>query len=96
VPAAIWPDTAGEVERSWTGPRRCGAERGFQEAISDDDRRLAEGLAAELCTIELSPYHLRDDPLARFSQESIEPRDPPGGGDPRRGPLAVRATVHRP
>lgn len=49
------------------------APRGFREATGEDERRMADWLAGELCPIELSADRLRDDLLARFRQERIEP-----------------------
>jgi len=52
------------------------AERGFREATGEDERRMAAWLAGELCPIELSVDRLRDDVLARFRRERIEPPAP--------------------
>lgn len=51
-------------------------DRGFREATREDERGMIEWLAAELCPVELSIDRLRDDLLARFRQERIEPRGP--------------------
>ena len=52
------------------------AERGFREATGEDERRMAAWLAGELCPIELSVDRLRDDLLARFLREGVEPPAP--------------------
>jgi len=52
------------------------AERRFREATGEDERRMVEWLARELCPVELSPDRLREDLLARFRRERIEPPGP--------------------
>ncbi len=49
------------------------AELGFREATGDDERRMAGWLAGELCPVELDERRLRDDLLARFREQRIEP-----------------------
>ena len=49
------------------------AERGFREANGDDERRMVDWLADELCPVELDHPRLREDLLARFREERIEP-----------------------
>ena len=49
------------------------AERGFREATGDDERQMADWLAGELCPVELDDKRLRDDLLARFRGQRIEP-----------------------
>ena|SRR5450755_4429434 len=50
--------------------------RGFREAAGEDERRMVEWLAAELCPVELSVERLHEDLLARFRDERIEPPGP--------------------
>jgi hypothetical protein len=45
------------------------AERGFREASGDDEQRMTEWLAGELCPVELAPDRLREDLLARLREE---------------------------
>jgi len=49
------------------------SERGFREATGDDERQMADWLAGELCPVELDDQRLRDDLLARFRGQRIEP-----------------------
>ncbi|MDQ6804867.1 MAG: DUF4158 domain-containing protein [Actinomycetota bacterium] len=49
------------------------AERGFREANGDDERWMVDWLAGELCPVELDHSRLREDLLARFREERIEP-----------------------
>lgn len=49
------------------------SERGFREATGDDERQMADWLAGELCPVELDDKRLRDDLLARFRGQRIEP-----------------------
>ena len=51
-------------------------ELGFREATGEDEQRMAQWLARELCPVELRAEQLRDDLLARFREQRIEP---PGG-----------------
>jgi hypothetical protein len=52
------------------------SERGFRQATGDDERRMADRLAGELCPVELDENRLRDDLLARFRAQRIEPPGP--------------------
>jgi len=49
------------------------AELGFREATLDDERRMTEWLAGELCAVELDETRLRADLLARLREQRIEP-----------------------
>ncbi len=49
------------------------ADRGFREADGDDERRMVDWLAGELCPVELDQGRLREDLLARFREEQTEP-----------------------
>jgi Domain of unknown function (DUF4158) len=49
------------------------ADRGFREANGDDERRMVDWLAGELCPVELDHGRLREDLLARFREERTEP-----------------------
>ena len=51
-------------------------ERGFREVAGEDEQRTVEWLAGELCPVELSVDRLREDLLARFRDERIEPPGP--------------------
>jgi hypothetical protein len=52
---------------------RIRRELGFREATLVDERRMTDWLAGELCPVELDERRLRDDLLARFREERIEP-----------------------
>ena len=52
------------------------SERGFRQATGDDEQRIADWLAGELCPVELDENRLRDDLLARFREQRIEPPGP--------------------
>ncbi|MCA1679964.1 MAG: DUF4158 domain-containing protein, partial [Actinobacteria bacterium] len=49
------------------------SERGFREASGDDERRMADWLAGELCPVELDENRLCDDLLPRFREQQVEP-----------------------
>jgi hypothetical protein len=51
-------------------------ERGFREVAGEDEQRMVEWLAGELCSVELSVDRLREDLLARFREDRIEPPGP--------------------
>lgn len=90
LPAAAVDYVAGLVkvpaaeltEYAWSGRTieyhraQVRAARGFREATGGDEQRMIEWLAAELCPVELSVDRLRDDLLARFRDERIEPPGP--------------------
>jgi hypothetical protein len=48
-------------------------DRGFRQVTGDDERRMADWLAGELCPVELDENRLRDDLLARFRAQRVEP-----------------------
>jgi TnpA family transposase len=90
---------AGELERyGWSGRTieyhraQIRSARGFREAILEDEERMAQWLADELCPVELSVDRLRDDLLARFREERIEP---PGASRVERILGAGRALFER-
>lgn len=90
---------ASELERyEWSGRTvkrhrvQIRAERGFREAVLEDEGRMARWLANELCPVELSIDRLRDDVLARFREERIEP---PGASRVERILGAGRALFER-
>jgi hypothetical protein len=52
------------------------SERGFRQATGDDEQVMADWLAGELCPVELDENRLRDDLMARFREQRIEPPGP--------------------
>jgi len=105
VPMAALDYLAGQVkvDRSeldgyWSGRAvkyhraQIRAERGFREATLDDERRMPEWLASELCPVELDGKRLWIDLLARFREQRIEP---PGGTRVERIIGAGRALFER-
>ena len=68
-----------ELEGYWSGRAvkyhraRIRVELGFREATLEDERRMGEWLAGELCPVELDERRLREDLLARLREERIEP-----------------------
>jgi hypothetical protein len=86
VPIAALDYIAGQVkvDRSeldgyWSGRAvkyhraQIRVERGFRESTLDDERRMIEWLAGELCPVELDEERLRADLYARFRDQQIEP-----------------------
>ena len=86
VPSAALDYIAGQVkvDRSeldgyWSGRAvkyhraQIRVERGFRESTLDDERRMVDWLAGELCPVELDDKRLRADLLARFREQQIEP-----------------------
>lgn len=67
-------------------------ELGFREATLDDERRMTEWLAGELCPIELDETRLRADLLARLREQRIEP---PGASRVNRVSRSGRALFER-
>ncbi len=86
VPAAVVDYLAGQVKVDraeldgyWTGRAvkyhraQIRRELGFRESTLEDEQRMTEWLAGELCPVELDDKRLRSDLLARFRQALIEP-----------------------
>jgi Domain of unknown function (DUF4158) len=99
VPAAVVDYLAGQVKVDraeldgyWTGRAvkyhraQIRRELGFRESTLEDEQRMTEWLAGDLCPVELDDKRLRIDLLARFRQALIEP---PGEADHRVGAGAV-------
>jgi len=90
LPAAVVDFVAGQVKVPagelagyvWDGRTikyhraQIRTDRGFREATREDERRMIGWLAGELCPVELQVDRLRDDLLARFREERIEPPGP--------------------
>ncbi len=76
VPAAAWADYNWESKTIQRHQVEIRATYGFRGNTKEDQERLAEWLAAELCPVELSRERLASAVVARCRNDHIEPPAP--------------------
>ncbi|MCX5420420.1 DUF4158 domain-containing protein [Streptomyces sp. NBC_00078] len=76
VPAGAWADYDWQGDRIKRHRKEIREAYGFRANTEEDQERLAEWLAAELCPVELSRERLAEAVVARCRNDRIEPPAP--------------------
>ncbi|MFB0631566.1 DUF4158 domain-containing protein [Streptomyces sp. AB3(2024)] len=76
VPAGAWADYDWQGDRIKRHRKEIRAAYGFRANTEEDQERLAEWLAAELCPVELSRDRLAAAVVARCRNDHVEPPAP--------------------